>query len=99
MKLLDLIGTIIAHVPFLGQFLPKDKPWYQSATAQAGTIWGVLEAVIPLVEVAYPPTIPFCTSVLAVLRTAGPILMILGVRKTVIDNANGNPNIVAPVKK
>ena len=98
MKLLGLFGTVIEHVPFLGQFLPKDKPWYQSATAQVGAVWGVAEALAPVVSILFPPAAPVCLSVVAALHVAGPALMILGVRKTVIDNTRDNPQVTPPTK-
>lgn len=96
MKLLGLIGTILEHTPFVGSLIPKDKPWFQSATVAAGVLWGTVETVAPLVSAAFPAAAPVCLAISNAFRVAGPALMILGVRKTVIDNANGNPNVKPP---
>lgn len=88
------ITKIVTFVPLLGpmvkQFLPSDKPSYKSATVKAGIIWGMIATLCQSIPAVFPAAKVYCDSINNLFVVLGPALMILGVRKTVIDNSTSN---------
>jgi hypothetical protein len=82
MNPLAAIGNLIVRVPIVGtliqKYLPTDKPWYQSATMWAGIAWAA-SAVVAGADIGGIDQ--QADKVAAVFNLAGPILMLLGVRK------------------
>jgi hypothetical protein len=84
--LLGLTKVVIA-VPFVGpmvqKYLPTDKPWFQSATVWAGIAWAA-SAIVAGADINGIDH--HADKIAAGFNIAGPVLMLLGVRKASTGN-------------
>lgn len=85
-KLVTLLPVV---GPFVKDYLPTDKPGYQSATVKAGALWALVETLCATLPMVLPQVGPTCAVVVGIFRVASPILMFLGVRKGAVAAASG----------